>query len=230
MYLCPLPPGTIAWVTGPVATRDNRGAPEDAVPSERRPTVRVKVADSPSEWTGAVAVRLAVFVDEQGVPQHLELDEHDRTAVHAVAVLDSDSSERARHALQSGSVTVRAASHAGKYLPVSLAGARVGGGVPAVVAPVVGTARLLGAAGGVARFGRLAVLPAWRRHGIASRLLRLLEEAALARGAAQMVLHAQTAVESFYARHGYAAGEARAVFMEDGIPHVRMSKPLSIEM
>ena len=223
--------GNIARVMGLEAARESQGAPMDEVTSEPRPTFRVKVADSPSEWTGAVAVRLAVFVDEQGVPQHLELDAHDRTAVHAVAVLDPSSAESARHVLQSGSAAVRAASQAGKYLPVSLAGGRVGASVVrAIIAPVIGTARLLGATGGTARLGRLAVLPAWRGRGVASRLLRLLEEAALARGAAQIVLHAQIAVESFYARHGYEAGEPRPVFIEDGIAHVRMSKPLSMEM
>jgi predicted GNAT family N-acyltransferase len=34
------------------------------------------------------AIRVAVFVDEQGVPLDEELDEHDRTATHLLAVVD----------------------------------------------------------------------------------------------------------------------------------------------
>ena len=48
---------------------------------------RVKLADTPAEWAGAVAVRLAVFVDEQHFPLTTEMDEHDRSAVHAIAIL-----------------------------------------------------------------------------------------------------------------------------------------------
>lgn len=192
--------------------------------------MRVKLADSPSEWAGAVGVRLAVFVDEQGVPLHSELDELDRSAVHAVAVLAADDAANEQLQLARAPVQTRAAIHAGKYLPVSLAGARASAGETAVLAPVVGTARLVGAAGNTARVGRIAVLPFWRGRGIGSRLLRLMEEAALARGAERVVLHAQTAVKTFYARHGYVADESRGEFMEDGIAHVRMSKPLSLEM
>jgi predicted GNAT family N-acyltransferase len=196
-----------------------------------RVTLRVKLADSPAEWAGAVAVRLAVFVDEQGVPQAAELDDHDRSAVHAVAVLTGDDADETRRMeAERGGAVARAAAQAGKYLPVSIAGARQSSGDLTTLAPVVGTARLVGAAGGRARFGRLAVLPGWRKRGIGSRLLRLLEEAALARGASRLVLHAQTHLEAFYAKHGYAAAEPRDEFMEDGIPHLRMTKPLSLEM
>ena len=192
--------------------------------------VRVKLADSPAEWSGAVAVRVAVFVDEQHVPLAAELDEHDRVAVHAVAVLGDDAASLERLERDRAGVITRAAAQAGKYLPMSLAGTRVAGPESGALAPVVGTARLIGGSGGRYRLGRLAVLPHWRKQSVASRLLRLLEEAALARGAQRLVLHAQTQVESFYAKHGYAVETPRAEFLEDGIPHVRMSKPLSPEM
>lgn len=217
-----------------MAARDIResGPPTEPVVAggRARPPVRVKLADSPSEWAGAVAVRLSVFVDEQGVPQTVELDEHDRSAVHAVAVLDTAAAEMAQLQATREPVVARAAAQAGKYLPVSLTGARTSANEMTLLAPVVGTARLVGGGGGIARLGRLAVLAGWRNKGIGSRLLRLLEEAALARGAKRLVLHAQTPVETFYARHGYAVEAPRAEFTEDGIPHVRMSKPLSLEM
>src|SRR4051812_29645120 len=61
------------------------GAPEAQGMTQGRP--RVKLADTPAEWAGAVAVRLAVFVDEQHFPLTTEMDEHDRSAVHAIAIL-----------------------------------------------------------------------------------------------------------------------------------------------
>ncbi|MGH2366574.1 MAG: GNAT family N-acetyltransferase [Chloroflexota bacterium] len=204
--------------------------------AEYVPAVRIKLAQSPAEWAGAVAVRLAVFVDEQGVPLSSEMDEHDRSAVHAVAVLGApadperqDEYERLLSPARSGTA-LRAAAQAGKYLPLSLSGARTSTSGAVVLAPVVATGRLLRAAGGVARIGRLAVLPEWRRHGLGSRVLRLLEEAALARGARRVTLHAQVHALPFYLRYGYAVDEPNRVFLEDNIPHVLLAKPLSPDM
>jgi predicted GNAT family N-acyltransferase len=220
--------------------------------------VRVKLAETPSEWAGAVAVRLAIFVDEQGVPLTAEMDEHDRSAVHAVAILspapdgtlgpgvgssprrggvgatpqDSDlppelivSLEPARQG-----TALRAAAQAGKYLPLSLSGARSSAKDAVSLAPVVGTGRLLRASGGVARIGRIAVLPQWRAQGHGSRILRLLEEAALARGATQILLHAQLPVREFYERRGYRVSGPEQPFLEDNIPHLRMTRSLSPDM
>jgi predicted GNAT family N-acyltransferase len=213
-------------------------------------TARVKLAETPSEWAGAVAVRLAVFVDEQGVPLTAEMDEHDRSAVHAIAILavpgaaggggaratplplDGEVSPEVTQGLSPAreGTAVRAAAQAGKYLPLSLSGARTSAKDAVVLAPVVGTGRLLRASGGIARIGRIAVLPHWRTQGIGSRILRLLEEAALARGASQVTLHAQLQVRDFYARRGYTANQPERTFLEDNIPHVRMSRPLSPDM
>jgi GNAT superfamily N-acetyltransferase len=223
-------------------------------------TVRVKLAETPSEWAGAVAVRLAIFVDDQGVPLTAEMDEHDRSAVHAVAILSPVLAGSDAQAMGPGSsskrggagavpqnsdvppelavgleparqgTAVRAAAQAGKYLPLSLSGARSSAKDAVALAPVVGTGRLLRAAGGVARIGRIAVLPRWRAQGHGSRILRLLEEAALARGANQILLHAQVPVREFYERRGYRVSGAAQPFMEDNIPHLRMTRPLSPDM
>ncbi|MGI8424316.1 MAG: GNAT family N-acetyltransferase [Chloroflexota bacterium] len=192
--------------------------------------VRVKLAGQPTEWAGAVVVRVAVFVDEQHVPLAAEFDEHDRAAVHAVAVLVGGAAEFKSLARARAAALARAVAQAGKHLPVNLAGARASPPETTAPAPVVGTARLIGGSGGTYRFGRLAVLAPWRGRAIGSRILRLLEEVALARGARRLLLHAQTQVESFYAKHGYAVDTPRAEFLEDGIPHVRMSKALSLEL
>lgn len=44
-----------------------------------------KFANSNNELNGAFAVRKKVFVEEQGIPEELEWDEHDKEALHIVA-------------------------------------------------------------------------------------------------------------------------------------------------
>jgi predicted GNAT family N-acyltransferase len=46
------------------------------------------IVATPQQRDDAFAVRIAVFVDEQQIPQEEELDELDATAVHCVAYLD----------------------------------------------------------------------------------------------------------------------------------------------
>jgi predicted GNAT family N-acyltransferase len=45
----------------------------------------VRIVSTPVERDDAVSVRIAVFVDEQGIPREEELDEFDDVAVHCVA-------------------------------------------------------------------------------------------------------------------------------------------------
>lgn len=90
---------------------------------------------------------------------------------------------------------------------------------------VLGTGRLLPrefdpGAPATAHIGRMAVLGAARRAGVGGLVLRALMDAARERGFTEVVLHAQSYVAPFYARHGYVAeGEE---FMEAGIAHVTM--------
>ncbi|HEU5317698.1 MAG TPA: GNAT family N-acetyltransferase [Chloroflexota bacterium] len=163
------------------------------------PLPRVTLVGSLHDWLGAVSVRIAVFVDEQRVPFAVELDHVDPLALHAVALVRGPG--------------------------VSHAGARHG-----ARDRVVGTARIFPDPPGQRRhyrFGRLAVLRPWRRRGLGDRLLTLLEDTARKRGGARVTLHAQTYVESFYARHGYVTEAPRREFFEDGIPHVRMTRLLT---
>lgn len=48
----------------------------------------VRVAETDADREAALAVRRRVFVEEQDVPEDLELDEHDATATHFVARRD----------------------------------------------------------------------------------------------------------------------------------------------
>ena len=87
---------------------------------------------------------------------------------------------------------------------------------------VVGTARLT--RDGEARIGRVAVLPGWRRRGIAGMLLATLEAEARRLGIVEVSLHSQTYVQGLYDRHGYVV--TGPGFVEAGIDHVPMSKSL----
>ena len=142
-------------------------------------TVAVRLAASAADREAALALRLRVFVQEQGVPEAEERDGDDAQAVHAVAVLD---------------------------------------GV------VVGTGRLVAQGQRSGKIGRMAIERPLRRQGIGGQILSWLEGEARRRGLREAVLHAQTYVQDFYARHGYRA--EGAVFLEAGIPHIAMRKML----
>jgi predicted GNAT family N-acyltransferase len=89
---------------------------------------------------------------------------------------------------------------------------------------VLGTCRLLFAERTV-QFSRLAVDPAARRMGLATRLLREAEREARAHGARRIVLHAQTYARELYVAAGYEEHGQR--FVEAGIEHVAMEKRLA---
>ena len=88
---------------------------------------------------------------------------------------------------------------------------------------VIGTCRLL-FRGGVARLGRHAVEPQRRGDGVAGAILRDADRNARAAGAEAISLHAQTYAKKLYVRAGYQ--ERGPTFVEEGIEHVSMEKPL----
>jgi YbgC/YbaW family acyl-CoA thioester hydrolase len=88
----------------------------------------------------------------------------------------------------------------------------------------VGTGRLLGSEAGVAKIGRMAVHRVLRGCRLGEQLLLALMEAARARGAREVVLHAQRSAESFYARLGFKPRGAG--FEEAGIAHIEMTRAL----
>jgi predicted GNAT family N-acyltransferase len=51
-------------------------------------TMHVRLADSPADRAACLALRRAVFIEEQGVPEDLELDGEDDACRHVIAVDD----------------------------------------------------------------------------------------------------------------------------------------------
>lgn len=93
-----------------------------------------------------------------------------------------------------------------------------------------GLARIEGAPVGTGRLlpdghlGRLAVLAAWRGHGVGTALLQALVDEARGRGLRRVCLHAQVHAEAFYARRGFVPrGD---VFLEAGLRHRAMELSL----
>ena len=88
----------------------------------------------------------------------------------------------------------------------------------------IATGRLVSQGNASGKIGRLAVHRALRGEGIGQAILEALIGAARQRGNHEVMLHAQRSAEGFYLREGFMArGEC---FMEAGIPHREMFKPL----
>ena len=88
----------------------------------------------------------------------------------------------------------------------------------------IGTARLLQASPEVAKVGRMAVKRVLRGSNIGRELLDVLTDMAKQRGYREVLLHAQSSAQGFYARSGFVVrGEP---FDEVSIPHIEMFKSL----
>ena len=90
---------------------------------------------------------------------------------------------------------------------------------------VVGTARLRVTGDGRVKAERVAVRRRLRGAGVGRALMRALEDEARGRGQRELVLNAQLPVVAFYERLGYRAEGPE--FLEAGIPHRAMRKPLT---
>jgi predicted GNAT family N-acyltransferase len=91
---------------------------------------------------------------------------------------------------------------------------------------VVGTCRLL-LEGADVKLGRMAVAPSHRGRGLAAELLAEADVRARELGGERIVLAAQLTALRLYERAGYEAyGD---VFLDAGIEHVMMAKPLPQE-
>lgn len=92
---------------------------------------------------------------------------------------------------------------------------------------VVGTARLVEKADGIAKIGRVAVLPEWRGKRIGEALMRAALKHAASVGYRRAILDAQVPVIAFYEGLGFVA--EGPVFDDAGIPHRHMTRPLGEE-
>lgn len=88
---------------------------------------------------------------------------------------------------------------------------------------IIGTGRIV-LNGPLPRIGRMAVLKAWRRHGVGAAILARLCDEAQKRGYEKVTLHAQTHAAPFYYKHGFLSHGGE--FLEAGIPHLEMRKTL----
>lgn len=128
------------------------------------------------------AIRMAIFVEEQGVPAEDEFDAYDALGTEA------------RHIL----LYVDGAPAASSRLRI---------------------------VDDVAKLERICVMLEYRKHGLGRVLIDKLEQMALDQGLTKAKLHAQVQASGFYERLGYTP--ASDVFLEDGIPHLLMVKPLN---
>ena len=88
----------------------------------------------------------------------------------------------------------------------------------------IGTARLLETSSKTAKVGRMAVKRVLRGSNIGRDLLNVLVDSAVQVGKQEVMLHAQTSAQGFYARAGFVVrGE---LFDEVNIPHIEMFKAL----
>ena len=128
------------------------------------------------------SIRRRVFIDEQGVDESLEIDEHDVTGGgcrHYYATVD---------------------------------------GVPA------GAFRCTDKGEGIAKLQRFCVLPEYRKKGLGRFMLDGLEELCRAGQYRQIEFGAQCRAVPFYEKCGYRV--VSGIFMDAGIEHVKMEKPL----
>ncbi|MEF8789904.1 MAG: GNAT family N-acetyltransferase [Haloarculaceae archaeon] len=143
------------------------------------PTGEVSWITVEADFEAALALRREVFIEEQDVPEDLEIDGRDEEATHFLARADGDP---------------------------------------------VGTARLRDYGEGVAKVERVAVREPRRGEGWGERIMSAVEAYARDAGFDRVRLAAQVPVVGFYERLGYEV--VSEAFMDAGIPHRSMEKPL----
>ena len=77
---------------------------------------------------------------------------------------------------------------------------------------------------GIGKLERISILKDFRSLGFGKQIIEALELIATNEQTEKVKLHGQTHAESFYQKLGYET--TSDVFMEDGIPHVIMTKTL----
>ena len=79
---------------------------------------------------------------------------------------------------------------------------------------------------GAGKLERICILAAYRKFGFGKVIISALEEIAKEKGISQVKLHGQTQAEGFYKKLSYQ--KASNMFIEDGIPHILMTKNLLV--
>lgn len=191
------------------------------------PTLQTSTA-IPQIFLDAMTIRETVFCQEQHCELANELDLDDPRSHHWVLYSSAKSST---------------ATPAPRMIPIGVI--RL---VPPPHAPHHGTAAVASdgddgelQVGGepFIKFGRLAVLPAYRKGGFAGRLLVAAMEFARDQAGlfkdesgkewrGRVLVHAQARLERYYAKFGFKKDVGMGVFDEEGIDHIGMWKTLEL--
>ncbi|QZX99435.1 GNAT family N-acetyltransferase [Halobaculum rubrum] len=189
---------------------DDRPGPDGADLAPADADWTATVAATAPDWDAVVDLRMRVFVEEQGVPAELELDEHDEdpldSEVDHLLVREGDAAPDA-----DAETTDTRTGEA-----VATARLRV------VAADDYGA--IDEATERIAKVERVVVARDRRGQGWGARVMAAVEDRARTRGLSEVVLHAQVQAAGFYERLGYAVDDAVGTFDEDGIEHVRMRR------
>ncbi len=123
--------------------------------------MRVAVAASSADLIACLALRREVFIDEQRVPEELELDGEDDACIHFLAVDDQGTAV--------GTARLRIAGHKAKAQRVAVRRAHRGRGIgAALMRAVEGEARRNGAAT-VTLSSQVHAIPFYERIGYVAR-------------------------------------------------------------
>ncbi|WP_285768566.1 GNAT family N-acetyltransferase [Peribacillus sp. SI8-4] len=87
-----------------------------------------------------------------------------------------------------------------------------------------GRVRIVGNSG---KLERICILEPYRKFGLGKTIIKTLEEIAREKAVTQVKLHGQTQAEGFYHKLGYKTSSD--VFLEDGGPHILMTKEMTDE-
>jgi predicted GNAT family N-acyltransferase len=88
----------------------------------------------------------------------------------------------------------------------------------------VGTGRLVRVDERTSQIGRMAVHSDFRRFGVGSKVIDLLERLAVMRGVGEIICHVQLPAIHFFQHRGYR--QQGGEFLAEGVPHVVMNKVL----
>lgn len=164
-------------------------------------------ACSPQVRDDAFAVRRAVFMEEQGYENEFEPIDEDSSCIHVVLYVEKD--------------VEKEPAGCARVFPEELE-RTLNPGIPQSPACSLDAGMKQGE---TYIMGRVAVMPAMRRRGLARELVRASERAAREAGARLIKLHAQEYIRDLYAAEGYEQ-ISEVDYEDEGQPHLWMAKRL----